>query len=282
VRIGPAIAIVALSSIALAQTAPPDVPEEEVPDAAAPTPAPSASPLPPHMHVPIKDGMLSLPGGHFTMGSKLPSAPSNERPAHDETVAPFWIDRTEVTVGAYRACVDQHKCPLPQKTSNWCTYDMGEADLPINCVHWSEADGYCRAMNKRLPRESEWEYAARGTTSVAYPWGGASPSCVYAATLLHDATSRRCTNQRPAKVGSYPAGASAFGVLDLSGNVEEWTSDWYSERVFGGAAPRSGASHVLRGGGWLSGPSSARTTTRDWGSSMEAGPNVGFRCAKSL
>jgi formylglycine-generating enzyme required for sulfatase activity len=68
--------------------------------------------------------------------------------------------------------------------------------------------------------------------------------------------------------------------MDLSGNVEEWTDDWYVESLGTGSAPRSGAAHVLRGGGWLSPPSMSRTTSRNWGSALEAGPNVGFRCAR--
>ena len=82
------------------------------------------------------------------------------------------------------------------------------------------------------------------------------------------------------KVGSHPAGASTYGVLDLSGNVEEWTADWYVASVGRDPAPRAGAAHVLRGGGWLSNPSMAHTTSRNWGSAMEAGANVGFRCAR--
>jgi formylglycine-generating enzyme required for sulfatase activity len=71
-----------------------------------------------------------------------------------------------------------------------------------------------------------------------------------------------------------------YGVMDLAGNVEEWTADWYTESMGRGPAPRAGSSHVLRGGGWQSAPSAAKTTSRNWGSAVEAGPNVGFRCAK--
>ena len=223
--------------------------------------------------------MLLLPGGHFTMGSADKTTAPNEHPPHAVTVDPFWIDRTEVTVAAYRACVDHRACPRPAKSSTSCTYDLDDPELPVSCVTWQDANAYCRFAGKRLPHESEWEFAARGLHGTRYPWGGYGTSCGLAVTLFREATGKPCTKGRPARVGSYPMGASVWGVLDLSGNVEEWTADWYAE-TYAGAAPRAGASHTLRGGGWLSPPSGARTTSRDWGSSLEAGPNVGFRCAR--
>jgi formylglycine-generating enzyme required for sulfatase activity len=228
----------------------------------------------------FKEGMLRLPGGRFMMGSVNPKAPPNERPSHFETVPPFWLDRIEVTVSGYRACVDKNLCREPARSSPACTYEMGDPLLPVSCVHYEDADAYCRAIGKRLPREVEWEFAARGTTKAAFPWGGSVSTCSMAATLLNDTTGRSCSGKRPARAGAPPFGASPFGVLDMSGNVEEWTSDWYSEGVAGGAAPSSGASHTLRGGGWLSGPSMSRTTSRNWGSALEAGANVGLRCAR--
>jgi formylglycine-generating enzyme required for sulfatase activity len=228
--------------------------------------------------VPAQGGMLRLPGGRFTMGSTNQRSPANERPARSAMVAPFWIDRTEVTVGAYRACVEKGACPRPAHASSACTFDAGDADLPVSCVHWQDADAYCRFAGKRLPTEREWEYAARGPNAVAFPWGGA-PACTSAVTLVNELSAKSCA-PRPARVGSHPSGGSAFGVQDLSGNVEEWTADWYVESLGPGPAPRAGAAHVLRGGGWLSTPSMSRTTTRNWGSAIEAGPNVGFRCAK--
>jgi formylglycine-generating enzyme required for sulfatase activity len=235
-----------------------------------------ASPI--RISVPAKDGMLRLPGGHFTMGSSNPRTPANEHPAKSLAVSPFWIDRTEVTVGAYRQCVDAQACQRPARTSATCTFDAGEADLPVSCVRWTDADAYCRFAGKRLPTETEWEYAARGPQSVRFPWGG-SPSCSKAVTLLSDQTGRSCA-ARPAVVGTRPGGDSIFGVADMSGNVEEWTADWYADSPGAGEAGRGGAAHVLRGGGWLSPPSFSRTTSRDWGSALEAGANVGFRCAR--
>ena len=214
------------------------------------------------------------------MGSADPLASPNERPPHSVTINPFWIDKTEVTVRAYRACVDKHACARPAASSATCTYDLDDPDLPASCVHFRDAEAYCRSIARRLPREAEWEFAARGTFPVRFPWGGSISSCPMAATLVHDGTARSCTGKRPAKVGVHPLGASAFGVLDLTGNLEEWTADWYTEALAEGASPRAGASHVLRGGGWLSAPSASRTTTRSWGSALEAGPNVGYRCAR--
>jgi formylglycine-generating enzyme required for sulfatase activity len=247
-------------------------------------PAPSASaeaqkPVAPRQTVTLKNGMVLVTGGRFTVGSSDPKAAPNERPPHDAAVKSFWLDRTEVTVGAYRACVEARKCDEPRKSAVSCTYDMGDDLLPVSCVRWQDADGYCRAQGKRLPTEVEWELAARGGGSYKYPWGNASSSCLTAATLLHDQTGRSCTGKRPARVGTYAVNVSPFGAVDMAGNVEEWTSDWYVEHTATGARTSSGASHVLRGGGWLSRPVDARTSARNWGSVVEAGANVGFRCA---
>ncbi len=227
-----------------------------------------------------EDGMLRLPGGRFLMGSSSPRAPANERPAHSATVGPYWIDRTEVTVGAYRRCVEAGACQLPARSSSACTYSAGDPDLPVSCVHWRDADAFCRYAGKRLPTEREWEYAAHGTLTLPFPWGGPA-SCSNAVTLTGEQTGRTCA-PRPARVGTHPWGASVFGAQDMSGNVEEWTADWYTEAPGDEPAPRVGAAHVLRGGGWSSLPSLARTTSRSWGSALEAGPAVGFRCARDV
>ncbi|HEY2510516.1 MAG TPA: SUMF1/EgtB/PvdO family nonheme iron enzyme [Polyangiaceae bacterium] len=266
-----------------APSAPPEDDGSEVEDnpyALPPPPTPpSVRSVPARPALPERDGMILLPGGPFTMGSSDKSSPPNEHPPHHVSVAPFWIDRTEVTVGAYRACVESRACARPERSSGTCTYDLDDPALPISCVTWQDADAFCLAAGKRLPHESEWEFAARGARPVRYPWGGTTSSCTLAVTLQREATGKSCGKGRPARVGTHPLGASYWGVQDMSGNVEEWTADWYAE-TYAGVAPRAGASHTLRGGGWLSSPSGSRTTSRDWGSALEAGPNVGLRCAK--
>jgi formylglycine-generating enzyme required for sulfatase activity len=249
-----------------------DNPYEEPEQNHAPTPA--------RVTVPSQGGMLRLPGGRFMMGSANPRAPANERPVRPASVGSFWIDRTEVTVGAYRACVDAGACARPPRASAACTFDSSDPELPVSCVHWRDADAYCRFAGKRLPTEREWEYAARGNYATPFPWG-LLPACGNAVTLINEVSAKSCA-ARPQRVGTHPGGASTFGVQDLSGNVEEWTADWYVESLGPGPAPRAGAAHVLRGGGWLSPPSMSRTTSRSWGSAIEAGPNVGFRCAKDV
>ncbi len=245
------------------------------------TPAPAPPKPPPTMRQPavVKDGMVRVPGGRFTMGSSDRNAHPNEKPARAVSTPPFWIDRTEVTASAYRACVESGKCERPARSSSACTYELTDPSLPINCVSWAMAERYCAAVQKRLPREVEWELAARGTSPVRYPWGGSGTSCATAVTLVHDGSQRSCGRKGPTRVGTHLAGASPYGALDMSGNVEEWVSDWYAE---GNAdlSPRAGASHVLRGGGWLTIPSQSKATSRNWGSVREAGPNVGFRCAR--
>lgn len=234
--------------------------------------SPSASSLMPRVRV--EGGAVFVPAGVYTQGTESPKAPPYERPRRHVQVASFWIDRTEVSVGDYRACVNAGACPRPRKSSLRCTYDRTDPQLPVTCVRWADAVQYCRYKQKRLPTEAEWEAAARG------PHGDVGGGGCYAqVTLVSESTARSCLGDAPGRVGTRAGGRSPMGVDDLRGNVEEWVEDYFQE-VRGSGPPRAGSSHVLRGGGWLSPPSQARSYSRSWGSVIEAGPNVGFRCAK--
>jgi len=226
--------------------------------------------------------MVLVAAGPFRAGADDEASQPNERPSRQAETGPFWLDRTEVTVGAYRVCVNAGRCGTPARSSSACTYGMGDPELPVNCVTHAAALAFCQFAGKRLPTEDEWEHAARGQDGRPYPWGAERATCAHAVTLAREGNSTTaCAGERPARVGSRPRGQSPSGALDMSGNLEEWTAGFYAERAPGGAGPRTGASHTLRGGSWMSPPSRSRTTSRSWGSAVEAGPTVGLRCARS-
>ena len=291
------VSCAALTSVASGQPAPSSQPgDQEV--SPEPDPQTEPEPTPPAVpeevmertKLPLQNGMLRIPGGEFVMGFEggAPGEP-NEKPAHIVKVAPFWIDRTEVTVEDMRGCINRGACNVRLGIGPLCTFGRAEPRLPINCVPWQSADAYCRAIGKRLPSEAEWELAASGGRQRFFPWGSTPPTCAIAVTLLNNRAGVSCSTRGPALVGAHPKGASSFGVEDMSGNVEEWVADWYADRyevrpqprpTMTPSGPAFGVAHVLRGGGWMSRPRETRVTARSWGSPNEAGPNVGFRCAR--
>ena len=283
-------------AIAVAQRDPPrETPESDEPDddgpatsASAPGPAsgPDAPPEPAPLPTATQEGMVRVPGGTFRMGSTGRKAQPNETPVHAVTVSPFHMDVTEVTVGAYRACVTRGACVPPTITSSQCTWDKGDAELPMSCVSFVEAQVFCAAEQKRLPTEAEWELAARGTSERTYPWGDDVPDCEHAIAKKGDKTTDGC-GDGPKRVDPR-RGRSPYGVADLAGNVEEWVADHYDDRyppaenraVVDPRGPAVGTARVLRGGGFLSPRASIRVSARSWASAAERGANVGFRCAR--
>jgi formylglycine-generating enzyme required for sulfatase activity len=186
-------------------------------------------------------GMVRLAGGNFTMGSELADSADALPPTPTE-VAPFLLDRVEVTALMLRAALQQP----PRAT------DL--PDLPAQGVTWPEADAACRALGKRLPTEAEWEYAARR--------GAMEP----AGALL-----KGPGVNGPAAVGTHPGDCTADGVCDLLGNLMEWTADGDARsRVARGASYRV-AAHA----GWYASiHARARITTPE-----RPDPEIGFRCA---
>lgn len=265
-------------------------------------------------------GMVKIPGGPMFMGARDLIASADAMPPHRVQVSTFCLDKTEVTAAAYQACVDKGRCERAldhvswpkltdaqkAKYSGFCNADKPDrASHPINCVAWAMADNYCTQAGHRLPTEAEWEYAARGSSQRKYPWGDDAP----AARFLN-ACDERCAGWKrgqgdpdktmfegddgflgTAPVGSFPAGASAHGVLDLAGNVWEWTADWYEPYSETDATnppvdpkgPEKGERRVLRGGDYLgSEPDWSRPSYR-WKTVPETYNHaIGFRCARGL
>lgn len=215
------------------------------------------------------DGMVSVPGGEFAMGCNEAvdsECEDNEKPQRKVDVPGFRIDRTEVTVEAYRQCVDAKRCTPPdtgeERFCNWG--QAGREKHPINCLDWNQAEAFCAWAGKRLPTEVEWEKAARGTDGRVYPWGNTwdlPKGNVYETYDGHKET---------APVGSFPDGASPYGALDMAGNVWEWTADWL----------RNGEFRLIRGGSWVDLQRRARTSRRLGTMPISRNGDIGVRCAR--
>ena len=220
--------------------------------------------------------MVYVKGGPFYMGNNAGTA--KEKPMTKITLRGFRIDRTEVTVAAYMACVKSGTCSASKRGSGCNQYITGHTQHPINCVTWYQARTYCRWAKKRLPTEAEWEKAARGQSPQLYPWGHAAPSCRRAAF-------RGCSSgTRPTKQLS---GRSPYGAYDMSGNVWEWVQDYYSDDFYKKSKlsqpvnrARGNGYKVIRGGSWRAPKDEIHVTYRaDYWPSKHSNA-VGFRCAR--
>lgn len=255
-------------------------------------------------------GMVRVEAATFRMGSPPGGeTPSDEMPQHDVRLDAFCLDATEVTVADYSRC---RSCQRAASTvelegltpngrafwSEFCNRDTS-SDHPINCVDWAQADAFCRDAGKRLPSEAEWEFAARGSDGRAYPWGNAPPSAETTNACGAECSRALTARLEKAGKGAWPrlyedddqavstspvgqrrAGASALGVLDLAGNVWEWTSSHYCPYDRAGCGD---SRRVLRGGGWDTVESQyVRAAHRRPSAPTARGWSIGFRCAKSL
>jgi serine/threonine-protein kinase len=198
--------------------------------------------------LPVKTNMemVFVPRGHFLMGSD--KSDRHMRPPHKVFLDAFWIDQTEVTNAQYIQCVEEGVCGTPHEADYF--KDTKYSNHPVIYVSWDEALTFCTWAGKRLPTEAEWEKAARGDDGRTYPWGNSKPN----SGLLNYWDNKKGSTE----VGSYPAGESPYGAMDLAGNVWEWTSDWYSPDFYKTSpvpnpeGPASGDRRIVRGGSWFS------------------------------
>ena len=207
----------------------------------------------------------------------------DESPDHRVYTSAYGIDRTEVTNAQYRRCIARNACP-PSRLSD-SDPRVGAPSHPVAGITWAEAAHYCAFARGRLPSEAEWERAARGATERRFPWGRFYNDRVAnhgASGLRPDAIDG---HRYAAPVGSYPDGASFYGLLDLAGNVWEWTADAYvahsyqnADRIDPRGPPASGM-RIVRGGSWQSPAYALRVTNRAFASEGSTAPDLGFRCA---
>jgi formylglycine-generating enzyme required for sulfatase activity len=201
----------------------------------------------------------------------------DEQPVHKVNVDTFRMQRTLVTVAEYRACEAKGPCTVTAEKPFCNEHIDGRHAHPINCVTWHQASAFCAWARARLPSEAEWEYAARGTDGRRYPWGNDVP----AQQLCWDGkASDLGMMQRfgTCTVESHPTGASPFGLLDMAGNLWQWTSDLTSEDYDG---RREGPKRVVRGGTWYGyDAQDVRATLRFREREGIEDYGTGFRCAR--
>lgn len=230
-----------------------------------------------------KDGALMalVPAGLFTMGSE--GSGEDEKPLHRVHLDGFYMDQYEVTTARYARFLETSGRKPPDQWSAARLPQLG--DRPVIGVDWHDADAYCQWAGKRLPTEAEWEKAARGPEGRAYPWGADHPN---ASLANFDKSCILCNVYEEVlkSVGSYEKGKSPYGIYDLSGNVQEWTADWYDEQYYkvspkrNPTGPSQGVGKVARGGSWLSRRTLLQSGLRNWESPASRQTHTGFRCVQ--
>lgn len=281
----------------------PDMPTPVPADLGSSMSTGSASPVSTNTPIPVSldagtvdtnpvDGasVVYIPEGSFTMGLTSSQADVlrnlcagscfsfNEtyfmasQPSRTVSTDSYWIYQYEVTNRQYQKCVAAGNCAAPDgynsETRSSYYDNLTFADYPVVFVSWYDAGDYCNWAGGHLPTEIEWEKAARGTDGRLFPWGDSAPS---ASVANAPSTAAQGSGDTTA-VGSYPSGASSYGVYDMAGNVWEWIGEWHE--TFPGEV--SG-----RGGSFRWGGPFASSAYRDsWGPD-ESDTGVGFRCVLS-
>ena len=260
------------------------------------------------------DGMVmaAVPAGEFQMGTTDAEVQDvlqlcreysgnceekwfdSEQPAHTVTLESFWLDRTEVTNAQFADFLNEQE-KQSKNVMTWIDLDSSNSQIeavnsqyqpqssldeyPVGLVSWEGARAYCEWAGGRLPTEAEWEYAARGPESRIFPWGDQFDG----AKLNYRSSSDGYAESAP--VGSFLGGASWCDALDMSGNVAEWTADWFGsykdEAQTNPKGPALGQYRVNRGGSFRSAPYETRSASRGAGSPTDTNRAIGFRCAVS-
>ena len=248
--------------------------------------------------------MIKISTGVFQMGcdpahNTLYGCSSWELPLHPVYLSTYFIDQHEVTNSQMAAFLndrgnnncDGYECVEINDLSWRISWDGGHyvvyagyGNYPAVDVTWYGASVFCAESGKRLPSEAEWEKAARGDRVRTFPWGEDNPTCTLTNFGIGSPYSGCLDDTAP--VGSYPTGASPYGVLDMSGNAWEWVNDWFLADYYSSSptsnppGPAAGTDKVQRGGGWISSwkGNGLRTANRFYRLPTYSDKFSGFRC----
>ncbi len=256
---------------------------------------------------------ILVKGGCFQMGDTFGDGQKDEQPVHEVCIDDYYIGKAEVTVRAFRKFVDQTTyrtdaekeghCWGIDKDGQWknvsgkCWKNLSfqqQGNHPVVCVSWNDAQAFVKWLNRqskggyRLLTEAEWEYAARGSGQQRHY---ASQTGRLDRALANYGAEQCCEPDAgdgysyTSPVGSFPA--NDIGVYDLSGNVWEWTGDWYDENYYKKSlrnnpkGPDTGSYRIIRGGSWNIPLKYLRCSNRRRYEPSLRHVNIGFRLAKT-
>lgn len=239
--------------------------------------------------------MILIPGGEFTLGRTVERGDEwypglyyigSELPAHEVFVESFYIDKYETTVDSFEIFLKKTKRKYP---ATFTYKDYYKSGYPAQGMNWRDAYDYCKWVGKRLPTEVEWERAARGDDDRVFPWGNEFNRS--ALNYGYHSNPKKERSKDPysytSPVGRFPEGASPYGVMDMAGNLWEWTSSQYRPYPYvkdDGREDKPGRKDMIsaRGGAFDSWGGQLYTFYRMFPYPEDHGLDIGFRCAKDL